>query len=98
MTMWATDRTVRDAWARLGVPAAAAWLEPFTAAEMAGAPGPVRRYFTSAVVSGTPLAYGARLEMRGRIKMRRWLLFRARQLLVPRHGTVWIARVGGVIV
>jgi hypothetical protein len=35
--------------------------------------------------------------MRGHIKIGRWLPFRARQLLVPRLGTVWQARVAGVI-
>jgi hypothetical protein len=35
--------------------------------------------------------------MRGRIKIGRWLPFRAEQLLAPRHGTVWMATVGGVI-
>lgn len=35
--------------------------------------------------------------MRGSIKIGRWLPFRARQLLVPRLGTVWEARVAGAI-
>lgn len=60
--------------------------------------GPVtRRYLTAAIAPGTPRAAGARLAMRGRIKIGRWLPFRARQLLVPARGTVWIARVAGVI-
>jgi hypothetical protein len=65
---------------------------------VATAPEPVRRYFTAAVAPGTQLASGALLTMRGRIKIGRWLPFRARQVLVPRHGTVWSARVAGVIV
>lgn len=60
-------------------------------------PASVRRFFSGAVAVGTPLAAGARLYMRGRIKLGRWVPFRARQLLVPHHGTVWEARVGGVI-
>jgi hypothetical protein len=35
--------------------------------------------------------------MRGRIKLGRWLPFRARQLLVPHQGTVWAARIAGII-
>ena len=57
----------------------------------------VSRYLDHAIHPGTPLAAGARLQMRGRIKLHRWLPFRARQLLAPRYGTVWKARVGGVV-
>ena len=36
--------------------------------------------------------------MRGRLKLgRRWLPFRARQVLAPHRGFVWTARVGGLI-
>jgi Family of unknown function (DUF6544) len=35
--------------------------------------------------------------MRGRIKIGRWLPFRARQVLDPHHGFVWAARTAGVI-
>lgn len=57
----------------------------------------VSRYLDHAVRPGTPLAPAALLEMRGRLKLDRWLPFRARQLLAPRYGTVWTARVGGVV-
>jgi hypothetical protein len=60
-------------------------------------PEPGARYLTASIRDGTPLAAGARLSMRGRIKIGRWLPFRARQLLVPRLGTVWEARVAGAI-
>jgi hypothetical protein len=60
-------------------------------------PPAARRYLAAAVAPGTPLAPAARLEMHGRIKIGRWLPFRAHQLLAPRHGTVWMATVGGVI-
>jgi hypothetical protein len=62
------------------------------------APEPVTRYLNAAIAPGTPLAAAARLTMRGSIKIGRWLPFRARQLLAPRLGTVWEARVAGVIV
>lgn len=71
--------------------------EPFIPDDVAGQPEHVRRYFTAAIEPGTPRAAGARFEMRGRIKLGRWLPFRARQLLAPRYGTVWAARVAGVI-
>ncbi|HEV2089094.1 MAG TPA: DUF6544 family protein [Cryptosporangiaceae bacterium] len=70
---------------------------PFTPDDLAGQPQHVRRYFSAAIEPGTPAAAGARLEMRGRIKLGRWLPFRARQLLAPGHGSVWAARVAGVI-
>jgi hypothetical protein len=60
-------------------------------------PEPVPRYLRTSIQEGTPLAVGARLSMVGRIKIGRWLPFRAHQLLVPSLGTVWKARVAGVI-
>lgn len=64
---------------------------------VADAPEPVQRYFEAGIAPGTPLAAAVRLEMRGSIKIGRWLPFRARQLLAPSLGTVWEARVAGVI-
>lgn len=57
---------------------------------------PVRRYLEHS--GATETAAAARIEMRGEIRLGRWLPFRARQLLAPRYGTVWAARVAGVIV
>lgn len=70
---------------------------PYTNDLVDGLPEPVRRYFGHAISPGTPLAAGAHISMRGRIKLQRWLPFRARQVLVPCHGTVWAARIAGVI-
>jgi hypothetical protein len=69
----------------------------FAPDDLAEAAEPIRRYFDSGVAPGTPLAAAARLEMRGSIKIGRWLPFRARQLLAPCFGTVWEARVAGVV-
>jgi len=69
----------------------------FGGAELDGLPAPVRRHLTAAIAPGTPLAVGARLRMRGRIKVGRWLPFRAREVLSPHHGFVWAARAAGVI-
>ena len=60
-------------------------------------PPAAQRYLTAAIEPGTRLAAGVRLTMHGSIKLGRWLPFRARQLLVPSLGTVWVARVAGVI-
>ena len=71
--------------------------EPPPRVDLSTVPDPVRRYFERALGSDPRPARGAVLEMRGQIKLGRWLPFRARQLLAPRHGTVWRARVGWVI-
>jgi hypothetical protein len=70
----------------------------FSEADLDGLPTSVRKYFLAAVAPGTRLAVSARLQMRGRIKLGRWWPFRFRQVLAPHRGTVWAARVGGVIV
>ncbi len=86
-----------DAVAQLERAARDVSTEFFAPNVLGGVGEPVRRYLTSAIDPGTELAAGARLEMHGHIKLRAWLPFRARQVLVPRRGTVWSARVGGVI-
>jgi hypothetical protein len=65
--------------------------------ELDGLPEPVRRYFNAAIALGTPIANSARLRMKGEIKVKRWLPFRARQVLSPRVGFVWAGRAGGLI-
>jgi hypothetical protein len=69
----------------------------FTAEELEGLPGPVRRHLAAAIAVGTPLARSARLRMRGTIRVGRWLPFRAREVLCPLEGFVWTARAAGVI-
>ena len=71
--------------------------EMFSDDEVRGLPEPVRRYLTAAIAPGTRLARTARLQMRGHIKIGRWLPFQARQVLTPHEGFLWRARVGGVI-
>lgn len=71
----------------------------FTEHELEGLPDPVVRYLSASIAPGTPLAQSASLRMRGSVKQGRWWLpFRARQILAPRYGFVWAARVGGVLV
>lgn len=72
--------------------------DPFTVEELDGLPQPVQQHFTTAIAADTPIATSARLRMKGQIKVKRWLPFRARQLLSPHHGFVWSGRAAGVIV
>ncbi len=69
----------------------------FTAAKLRGLDEPVRRYFLAAIAPGTPLFTAVRLEMRGRIKVGRWIPFRATELLAPRSGFLWRATAAGII-
>ena len=70
----------------------------FSPAELAALPEPARGHLAAVIAPGTPLARSARLTMRGRIKIGRWLPFRAREVLSPHRGFVWAARAGGIIV
>jgi hypothetical protein len=62
-----------------------------------GLPSPVASFFRSSVAPGTPATASARIRMRGRIKIGRWLPFRAIEVLTPMAGFVWAARAAGVI-
>ena len=70
---------------------------PFTPAELHGLDEPVRRYFRAAIAPGTPLFRGARIAMRGQIKVGRWLHLRATEVLAPRSGFLWRATAAGII-
>ena len=69
----------------------------FSDVELIGLPEPVKGYLLSSLSPGVPLAAAARLEMHGSIKIGRWLPFRAEEVLAPREGFVWAARVAGAI-
>jgi hypothetical protein len=71
--------------------------DAFSPDEVTGLPAPVVRYLTGAIVTGSPSVCSARLAMRGKIKVGRWLPFRAREILDPHRGFVWRARAGLVI-
>ncbi len=66
--------------------------------ELEGLPAPVTSYLRAAVATGTPLARSARMRMRGRIKIGRWVPFRAREVLTPQVGFLWAARAAGIII
>jgi Family of unknown function (DUF6544) len=69
----------------------------FAREELEGLPPAARRYLETAIAPGAPLAVSARLRMRGRIKVGRWLPFQAREVLRPHDGFVWRARAAGVM-
>ncbi len=69
----------------------------FDPIDLAGLPEPVRRYFTAAIAPGSPLWRSARLDMRGSIRIGRWVPFRAHELLTPTRGFIWRARAAGII-
>ena len=69
----------------------------FTETELEGLPSPVQRYFRTAIAAGTALALTTRIRMYGRIKIGRWLPVRARELLSPHQGFIWVARAAGLI-
>lgn len=76
-------------------------LEPadgrFAPAEVEGLPGPVQRYFRTAIEPGTPRARTALIAMDGRLRIGAWLPFGAAEVLTPHHGFVWWARAAGII-
>lgn len=69
----------------------------FDGEEIAGLPEPVQRHLTAAIRSGIALTTAVGLKMHGRIKVGRWLPFRARQVLSPHEGFLWTARAAGLI-
>jgi hypothetical protein len=71
--------------------------DSFSAVESQGLPEPARRYLAAAIRPGTPLARSARIEMRGHIKIGRWIPFRAREIITPQRGFLWQARAAGLI-
>lgn len=87
-----------DAWRFLGAradqnPAA------FVFEMVQGLPEPTQRYFRFAIAPGTPLKTVATVEMGGRFGLgerleHRFYPMRARQILAPPHGFVWVPEIG----
>jgi hypothetical protein len=88
---WVTP-PVRHAWDRLAAPRAE--IENFDESMIVRVPAPVRRWLLRSIAPGTPLPRSVALEMEGRIRLGRWLPFRAVQLHSPPDGYIWAARVG----
>jgi hypothetical protein len=56
-------------------------------------PAPAQRLLRHTLRPGVPLASVVMLDMTGEIRLRRWMPFRARQVLAARAGFVWAPRV-----
>lgn len=81
-------------WATLAEPTAAP-VPRFDPETLVGLPAPTRRLLGRALPVGTPLRSTVTVEMRGEIKLGRWLPFRADQILAAGVGFVWQPVVGG---
>lgn len=58
-----------------------------------GLPASAQRYLDHAMAPGTPLAHAVRLQMRGEIKLQRWLPFTAEEVIAWGRGFIWSATV-----
>jgi hypothetical protein len=65
--------------------------------DVVGLPEPAQRHLRAVITPGAIVGRSVSLRMWGRIKVGRWLPFRAQQVLSPHRGFVWSARVAGVI-
>lgn len=64
----------------------------FSVADLVGLPDAVGRYLASLIDPGTPVDHAARIEMHGHLKLGRWIPFTAVEVLDPRRGFCWSAR------
>ena len=83
---------VEEAWERLARPTVSP--PSFDPSMTESLPEPARRWLTHVIAPGTPLARVVRADMRGHIRLGRWIRFRAVQLHAPPAGFIWAARVG----
>lgn len=60
---------------------------------LSGLPEGARRYLEHAIAPGARLASAVRLRMHGEIRLRRWLPFRAEQVIRRDRGMLWSAAV-----
>ncbi|HYH30854.1 MAG TPA: DUF6544 family protein [Pseudonocardia sp.] len=60
-------------------------------------PEPAQRHLRAVIDPGASITQTVLLRMHGRIKVGRWLPFRAHQVLSPHRGFVWSARAAGLI-
>lgn len=92
MAVWRADDTLKTTWRRLATPAPA--VGTFDPADVDGLPAPARRLLSRALPPGGPLVSTVVLDMVGEIRLRRWMPFRARQVLAAGSGFVWAPHVG----
>jgi hypothetical protein len=93
----ADARRAEAAWTHLaGLASSPAHFDPSMVQHL---PDPARRWFLHALAPGTPLHRVAEIEMEGQLGLGdaaspRYLPMRARQILAPPHGFVWMPRMG----
>lgn len=63
--------------------------------DLASLPLAARRWLAHAIAPGARAARRVVLTMHGKIRIGRWMPFRAVQVLAPPEGFVWVARAGG---
>lgn len=80
------------AWKDLSIPALSAGV--FDPDDVADLPPPARRMLVNALSPGVELTPTVILEMEGEIRVKRWMPFRARQVLRAGSGFVWKASAG----
>lgn len=54
-------------------------------------PEAARRYLEHSIAPGTQLASAVRLKMHGEIKLKKWIPFKAEQVICWEHGLIWSA-------
>ncbi len=86
------DPTRSMTWRRLASPPEPAGA--FDPAHVDELPAPASRLLRHALRPGVPLASNVLLDMAGEIRLRRWMPFRARQVIAAGTGFVWAPRVG----
>jgi hypothetical protein len=67
--------------------------QTFQLDSLKGLPSPVQHYLEHAIAPNTPLAAAVRLQMHGEIKLKKWLPFRAEQVICWQRGMLWQATV-----
>ncbi len=95
----ADTRHAEAAWVHLAGLGAAARPARFEPAMVEGLPAPARRWFLRSIAPGTELRTVAEVDMEGELGLGdhvdpRYLPMRARQILAPPHGFVWIPTLG----
>jgi hypothetical protein len=79
--------SLRDLWSSARGPGV-----PFQPDMLPDLPEGARRYLMHAMNPGTPLASAVRLTMRGEIRLKGWVPFRADQVIHAERGMIWDAR------
>ena len=82
----------KAAWEHLATPVGT--VERFEPQTIVDLPEPARRFIEHSVRSGTELNPVVTIDMVGEIKLKRWMPFRARQVLRVGEGFVWEAKTG----